>query len=149
MPTFAGNSIFKRTQTGSFTGTAVIAARHFTGDAVIVGFRNRHDRAHDHDGTQDDTTVVLSADIGPYPEGTTVHDFLVGLSNRILELENNVRYWGSFTGNAVIAPHFTGDAVLKNTLSASFTGDAVFGRSFTGNAYIVSPRSFTGDAFFV
>lgn len=135
----------------NFTGDAVIAARNFTGDATLVGPRQRHNRTTDHEGTQDDTTVVLSAAIGPYAAGTTVHDYLVALTARLTALEDNVRYWGTFTGNAYIALHWLGNAVLKKTISGTLTGDAVIthGGSFTGNAVIRGEYTFTGDAFLV
>lgn len=39
----------------------------------------KHDRSEDHYGTETDADVVLSADIGPYPAGTTLASYLSGL----------------------------------------------------------------------
>lgn len=137
----------------SFTGDALVSARRFTGNAVIIGPRWRHDRTLDHTGSQDDTTVVLSEAIGPYPAGMVLHEYLVALTDRVVSLENSTRYWGLFTGDAVLttggafsgnaviaARRFTGDGVIKAPFVDNLTGDAVIStgiRTFTGDAFLV------------
>lgn len=113
----------------------------------------RHHRTHDHFGTEDDTTVVLSSAIGKYAAGTTVAAVLADMFARVSSLEGGTHRVFSFTASAFIQPTFRANAVLKKTQSASFTVDAVLtaGGSFRADAVLrkTTSASFTVNAFIV
>jgi hypothetical protein len=139
---------------GSFTGDAEVVAKHFTGDAWIIGDRWKHHRTRDHFGIESDLYVTLSEAIGPYPMFTPIHFVIADLMDRLNALETSTKHVRTFTGDAVISRlFFTGDAIIKaTTLESLFTGNAWIGtlHSFTGDAWIIPlPSTFTGDAFIV
>lgn len=140
----------------SFTFDATIANRRFTADAWILGTRLLHDRTLDHTGTEGADVVVLSATIGPYPQGTTVQAVLSDFAVRLTALEVANRVFAYFRVDAFIQPRFTANAIIKKNKTGSFTLDAVkaIAHSFTVNAVIkhpgtTSPTTFTIDAFLV
>lgn len=105
-----------------------------------------HDRTLYHTGTEDDSTLVLSAAIGRYAAGMTVHDVLVDFAAR-LTFEEEV---GCDT--RVFA--LTADAQIVRTTSASFTADASIrdpAKEFTANAVIVKSQaiSFSANAMLI
>jgi hypothetical protein len=136
----------------TFAIDAVLASRGFTADAVILGNRLRHDRTLDHNGVQPSSSVTLSTAIGPYPAGTTVEAVLIDFAARLTILDSANRSFGVFTASALIAAHFSADAIIKGVPTGSFTVDAILGRAFTANAVIKDggiANSLTADAFIV
>lgn len=126
------------------TGTASL-------NAFIAGDRWRHHRTRDHFGAESDLNVVLSADVGPWPEGTPVHHVLASLVGRVLSLEGNTPTVRSLVVDAWITPWFTADALIAGSPASSFTLDAwrCGGGSLTMDAYIVGSGSFLLQAFFI
>lgn len=99
----------------------------------------QHDRTIEHSGTQDATTVTISAAIGSHPIGTTVQAVLVDFAYRLTSL-------------AARGHPFTLDATFKKTTSATLTLDALLvatQRSFTLDAIVRKVTTFTLDAFVV
>ena len=120
-------------------------------DAFIAGDRWRHHRTRDHFGAESDLHVVLSADVGPWPEGTPVHYVIASLVSRVLALEANTPTVQAFGAQAWITPWFTARAVIYGTPEGTFTLDAwrCGGGSATMDAYIVGAGSFLLEAFFI
>ena len=154
---FLADAVLLVSQSGSLTADATVVARHFTGDAWIIGERVKHHRVHDHYGAESDLVVVLSSDVGPYVAYTPIHWVLADMLSRLEQLENANRRRSSFTGDAWLAVSgtygrgtFTADAMFhRDGMTGSFTGDAWFtrGGSFTGDAWIQA--TFTGDAYII
>lgn len=122
----------------------------FTIDANIVSERWTHHIEHDHHDNLPDTRVELGSGFGPYAAGALVSDVLADLNNRLTQLENNERYFDSFTIDAAITDRvFTIDAIISGTTESSFTIDAKVASvgQFTIDAKLVG--RFTIDAFIV
>jgi len=97
----------------------------------------QHDRTYDHRGTEDCTTVVLSADIGRYAAGTLLCDVLEDLIRRVSNLQTDYTHGFHTAGlNAFLAPYSPGtlggsllgvyglDAVVAATTTPTFGIDA-------------------------
>lgn len=104
----------------------------------------KHDRTLDHYGVEDDTTTILSANVGRYAAGAILHDVLVDLQERLAFIESSPgTVVMSFTAGAslfISGYSFTADAVIVSKVG-SFTANALLvgtaRRSLAANAYLI------------
>lgn len=118
-------------------------------NAVVIGPLLRHHRSRDHFGTQDDTTVVLSAAIGPYAAGATLSSVLEDLFDRLVAVSSQENRIGSFTMDVFVVPYFFVNAAKLKVQSGSFTVDAIYGipaTRFDASAAIFKAQSGTFSA---